>query len=83
MSGSVGLGDAVGAADVGGAPVDVGLKFPGMSGGGGTDGGSGACGLRGATPEALRPACGSPPGVCGAIGATGAEGVWGRAGIFG
>ncbi|MBN9165790.1 MAG: hypothetical protein J0I07_32875 [Myxococcales bacterium] len=54
-------------------------KFAGSGGGGGTEGGSGACGLRGAIPDALLPAC----GTCGAIGAMGADGLWSRAGIFG
>jgi hypothetical protein len=89
MSGSVGLGDTPmlgvacvpGSAGGGGmlAGDVVGPRLPGIKGGGGTEGGNGACGLRGAIPETPLPAC----GIWGAIGATGAEGVWGRAGIFG
>lgn len=68
MSGNVGLGDddacvpgSAGAAGtfVGRAVLAGGGLLPrlfGSGGGGGTDGGNGACGLRGAIPEALRPA---------------------------
>jgi hypothetical protein len=59
---------------------DAGVKSCGSGGGSGIDEMRGACGLRGAIPDALR--CAS--GICGGDGATGDEGVWGRgSGFFG
>jgi hypothetical protein len=81
MLGMLGGGTLAGRELAGGGP-----KLFGTNGGGGIDGAIGACGLRGAIPDAVRLAGGRPDcdeGICGAIGATGAEGVWGRTGSFG